>query len=90
MPGRQYEIIGWCDKTFEDKLSGKSRSNWAGLSKLIDYAREGDHNRVASMDRLGRDTRELYSLVDTLTGKGCTVTFVSENIAVSKNGSSPM
>ena len=89
-PGRQYETIGWCDKTFEDKLSGKSRANRAGLNKLIDYAREGDHIRVASLDRLGRDTRDLYSLVDTLTGKGCTVTFVSENITVSKGGSSPM
>lgn len=89
-PGRQYETIGWCDKTFEDKVSGKSRANRAGLNKLIDYAREGDHIRVASLDRLGRDTRDLYTLVDTLTGKGCTVTFVSENITVSRDGSSPM
>ncbi|WP_413332843.1 recombinase family protein [Brevibacterium sp. GP-SGM9] len=89
-PGRRYEIIGWCDKTFEDKVSGKSRANRAGLNKLIDYAREGGHIRVASLDRLGRDTRDLYSLVDTLTGKGCTVTFVSENITVSKDGISPM
>lgn len=89
-PGRQYETIGQCDKTFEDKLSGKSRANRAGLNKLIDYARQGDHIRVASLDRLGRDTRDLYSIVDTLTGKGCTVTFVSESITVSKDGSSPM
>lgn len=89
-PGRQYEIIGQCDKTSEDKLSGKSRANRTGLNKLIDYARESDHIRVASLDRLGRDTRDLYSLVDTLTGKGCTVTFVSESITVSKDGSSPI
>ena len=70
--------------------SGKSRANRAGLNKLIDYARQGDHIRVASLDRLGRDTRDLYSIVDTLTDKGCTVTFVSESITVSKDGSSPM
>lgn len=89
-PGRQYEIIGSCDKTFEDKLSGKSSANRAGLTSLIDYARDGDHIRIASLDRLGRDTRDLYSLVDTLTNKGCTITFVSEGITVSKDGSSPM
>ncbi|RAF05134.1 recombinase family protein, partial [Burkholderia multivorans] len=33
---------------------------------------------------------DLYSLVDTLTNKGCTITFVSEGITVSKDGSSPM
>ncbi|RAD03576.1 recombinase family protein, partial [Burkholderia multivorans] len=89
-PGRQYEIIGSCDKVFEDKLSGKSRANRTGLTNLIDYARDGDHIRIASLDRLGRDTRDLYSLVDTLTNKGCTITFVSEGITVSKDGSSPM
>lgn len=89
-PGRQYEIIGQCDKTFEDKLSGKSRANRTGLKDLIDYARQGDQVRVASLDRLGRDTRDLYSIVDALTKKGCTVTFISESITVSKDGSSPM
>ncbi|RAE62311.1 recombinase family protein, partial [Burkholderia multivorans] len=50
-PGRQYEIIGSCDKVFEDKLSGKSRANRTGLTNLIDYARDGDHIRTASLDR---------------------------------------
>lgn len=89
-PGRQYEIIGPCDKTYEDKLSGKSRANRAGLNDLIDYAREGDHVRIASLDRLGRDARDLHSIIDALTAKGCTVIFVSEGITVSKDGSSPM
>ena len=89
-PARQYEVIGPCDKTFEDKLSGKTRANRPGLTGLIDYAREGDHIRVASLDRLGRDTRDLYSVVDALTGKGCTVEFVSERITVAKDGHSPI
>lgn len=89
-PSRQYETIGQCDKAFEDKLSGKSRANRTGLNDLIDYARQGDHVRVASLDRLGRDTRDLYSIVDALTKKGCTITFISEGITVSKDGSSPM
>ncbi|WP_350309906.1 recombinase family protein [Brevibacterium sp. GP-SGM9] len=48
-----------CDQTFEDKLSGESRADRIGLHKLIDYAREGDHIRVAWLDQLGRDTRDL-------------------------------
>lgn len=89
-PGRQHEALGRCDKIFEDKLSGKSRAERTGLRDLIDYARQGDSIRVASLDRLGRNTRDLHSILDTLTGKGCTVTFLSENITVSQDDSSPM
>ncbi|WP_237573772.1 recombinase family protein [Kocuria rhizophila] len=46
--------------------------------------------KVASMDRLGRDTRDLYVIVDMLTDKGCAVQFVSERITVDKSGTSPV
>ena len=42
------------------------------------------------MDRLGRDTRDLYNIVDELTSKGCAVEFVSERITVDKSGASPL
>ena len=42
------------------------------------------------MDRLGRDTRDLYAIVDELTDKGCAVQFVSERITVDKSGTSPV
>src|SRR5699024_8129702 len=54
----------------------------------IDYIREGDTVRIASMDRLGRDTRDLYNLVAELTDKGAAVEFVNEKITVDKNGAS--
>jgi len=41
------------------------------------------------MDRLGRDTRDLYNLVDELTDKGAAVEFVNERITVDQQGSSP-
>ena len=68
--GWHYETVGWFDKTFADKLSEKSPADRAGLNALIDDAHEGGHIRVASLDHLGRDTRDLYSLIDTLTGGG--------------------
>lgn len=88
-PNRQHEAIGPCDKVFEDRMSGKSKTNRKQLNALIDYARQGDTIRVEAMERLGRDTRDLYSILDTLTDKGCTVTFVTEGITISKDKNSP-
>ncbi|RCS91612.1 recombinase family protein [Brevibacterium aurantiacum] len=88
-PGRQHEAIGPCDKVFEDRMSGKSKTNRDQLNALIDYARQGDAIRVEAMERLGRDTRDLYSILDALTDKGCSVTFVSEGITMSKDKNSP-
>src|SRR5690625_5341943 len=42
------------------------------------------------MDRLGRDTRDLYNIVAEIIEKGAAVEFVNENITVDKNGASPM
>ena len=67
-------------------ISGSSRAKRTGLAELMKYVREGDLVKVASMDRLGRDTRDLYAIVDELTDKGCAVQFVSERITVDKSG----
>ncbi|MGW9551845.1 recombinase family protein [Citricoccus zhacaiensis] len=87
---RQLEAIGECSKVFADKISGKSCAKRAGLSKLMDYIRDGATVRVASMDRLGRSTRDLFDLVDEVSAKGAAVEFVKERITVDKNGSSPL
>ena len=87
---RQLEAVGECDRIFEDKISGSSRAKRTGLAELMAYVREGDLVKVASMDRLGRDTRDLYAIVDELTDKGCAVQFVSERITVDKSGTSPV
>ena len=87
---RQLETVGECDRIFQDKISGSSRAKRAGLAELIGYVREGDLVKVASMDRLGRDTRDLYAIVDELTNKGCAVQFVAERITVDKSGTSPV
>ncbi|GAA1677482.1 transposase [Citricoccus zhacaiensis] len=89
-PDRQLEAIGECTKVFTDKVSGKSRAKRTGLAKLLDYIRDGDTVRVASMDRLGRSTRDLFDLVDEIAAKGAAVEFVKERITVDKHGSSPI
>ena len=87
---RQIEFLGECDQIFQDRISGKSRAKRTGLTQLLTYVRSGDTVRIASMDRLGRDTRDLYNVVAELTDRGAAVQFVNENITVDKNGSSPM
>jgi DNA invertase Pin-like site-specific DNA recombinase len=89
-PDRQLEAIGECTKVFTDKISGKSRAKRTGLASLMDYIRDGDTVRVASMDRLGRSTRDLFDLVDEIAAKGAAVEFIKERITVDKNGSSPI
>ena len=89
-PDRQIEVLGQCHKVFTDKISGKSRAKRQALIELLDYIRDGDIVRVASMDRLGRDTRDLYNLVAEMTDKGVAVEFVNENITVDHDGASPL
>lgn len=87
---RQLAAVGECDRVFTDKISGESRAKRKALAELIGYIRDGDTVRISSMDRLGRDTRDLYNLVDEVTGKGAAVEFVNENITVDRSGASPM
>jgi len=76
------------DKMFEDKLSGKD-ANRPALQSLIEFAREGDTVKVHSLDRLGRNLVDLRQIVDTLTGKGVTVTFCKEDLSFSADRSNP-
>lgn len=89
-PQRQVDQLGECHKIFTDKISGKSRARRKALAEMIDYIRDGDIVRIVSMDRLGRDTRDLYNLVAEITDKGVAVEFVNENLTVDKNGASPL
>src|SRR5699024_1018709 len=89
-PQRQLEVLGECHKIFTDKISGKSRAKRQALAELLEYIRDDDTVRIASMDRLGRDTRDLYNIVAEMIAKGVAVDFVNEHITVDKNGASPM
>jgi DNA invertase Pin-like site-specific DNA recombinase len=75
---RQLEGVA-VDKTFADKASGKD-TNRPQLQALFEFVREGDHIYVHSMDRLSRSLRDLQEVVERLTGKGITVTFVKESL----------
>lgn len=54
-----------CDEIYVDRISGMTSSRPA-LDRLLDDAQAGDTLVVLSLDRLGRDTRQLLVWVDEL------------------------
>lgn len=57
---------------------------------LLAYVREGDHVRVASMDRLARSVVDLHELVDGLVNRRVSVEFVKESVSLAPGSSRPM
>ena len=56
---RQREMVGPVDKEFCDELSARSRVDRPGLERCLDYLRDHDELRVASIDRLARSLVDL-------------------------------
>ncbi|WP_238996142.1 recombinase family protein [Corynebacterium macginleyi] len=89
---RQKELLANCskiDRFFKDKISGRTKTARPGLGECIAYVRDGDELVVSSIDRLARSLADLRGIVDVLTGKGVTVTFLHENLAFAKNTTDP-
>jgi len=78
------------DKHFIDKVSGKNMTNRPALLEMLDYARENDEVFFHSMDRAGRNLKDLLSIIQTLTDKGVTVNFVKENLSFNGTKDSAM
>ena len=78
---RQQEIMcGYqVDRIFSEKLSG-ANTDRPQLHAMLDYVREGDTLYIESISRLGRSTRYLLNIIDTLTDKGVTLISHKENI----------
>ena len=89
---RQKELLnasGRIDRFFEDKISGRTKTARPGLGECMAYVRDGDELVVSSIDRLARSLTDLRGIVDELTGKGVTVTFLHENLAFAKDTMDP-
>ena len=78
---RQQEIMSnnHVDRIFSEKLSGVNADR-PQLKAMLDYVRDGDTLYVESISRLGRSTRDLLNIIDTLTEKGVTLVSHKENI----------
>lgn len=78
---RQQEIMSnyKVDRIFSEKISGANAER-PQLKAMLDYVREGDTLYVESISRLGRSTKDLLNIIDTLTDKGVTLVSHKENI----------
>ena len=78
---RQQEIMdsNHVDRIFSEKLSGAAADR-PQLKAMLEYVREGDTLYVESISRLGRSTRDLLNIIDTLSNKGVTLISHKENI----------
>ncbi len=72
-------------KWYEDEaVSGATKAlDRPGFAELFKYAREGDTVVVAAIDRLGRDTLDLFATVEALTAKGVAVISTREGFDLS-------
>lgn len=79
-PARQREILkSQSDFYYEDKLTGKNMDR-PQLQKMMEKLRAGDTVKVLSVDRLGRNTRELINTAYELKERGVNVVAVEQGI----------
>lgn len=68
------------DKVFAEHISGKTVKDRPAIKAMLDYVREGDCVYCLSLDRLGRNLKELKEIVEEITNKGATIHFEKENL----------
>ena len=67
------------DRIFSEKISGANKDR-PQLRAMLDYVREGGTLYIESISRLGRSTKDLLNIIDTLTDKGVTLISHKEKI----------
>lgn len=77
------------DLVYIDKCSGKNTQR-EQLTAMLGSLRPGDEVTCHSLDRLGRNTFDLLDLVQKITDKGCSVSFIKENLKFEPGKSNPI
>ncbi len=68
-----------CDRVYLDKLSGKD-TNRPQFQLMMSNLRSGDVVNVHSLDRVGRNTKDILGIVETIKEIGATIKFFKENL----------
>jgi DNA invertase Pin-like site-specific DNA recombinase len=71
------------DRIYKDKASGKN-NNREGLQTLLDRAERDDLVICTKLDRLGRNTLEMISIIEELDGRGVDIRFLDEGLPTDK------
>ncbi len=74
-----------CERTFTDKVSGM-KAHKPEFERMISYLRAGDTIVIWKLDRLGRSTRGLIELVETLSQKGIHLVSLNDPIDTTSPG----
>lgn len=69
------------DRIYTDKRSGANNDR-PGLHRILDYARDGDTIVVHTLDRVGRNLREVLNLIHALDARGVGVRSLADAIPV--------
>lgn len=77
------------DRVFEEKISGASMDR-PELKAMMDYVREGDTVHVHELSRLGRNVKDVLTIVDAVKEKGASIRFHKEGITVGEEGAGVM
>lgn len=76
-----YQVSKWyCDEATSGSVRAAERE---GFGDLLNYVREGDTLIVVGIDRLGRNTIDVLSTVETLQAKGVKVISLREGFDLS-------
>ena len=68
-----------CDRVYEDKASGKDTER-PQFQLMMSNLRSGDVVNVHSLDRVGRNTKDILNLVEQVKEIGATIKFHKENL----------
>lgn len=69
---RQLELLSDVSIVFADKISGRT-SERPQLKAMLEYIREGDIVIVTELDRLGRNSKDLTTIMNEIQQKGATL-----------------
>ncbi|MBT6456029.1 MAG: recombinase family protein [Gammaproteobacteria bacterium] len=75
-------IKGGCEKIYEDKISG-TKATREGLILALEVLRKGDSLIVWKLDRLGRNVKDLVTMVGELEQRGVHFKSLTDNIDTS-------
>jgi DNA invertase Pin-like site-specific DNA recombinase len=80
----QYEALNktGCEKIYEDRASGAKTSR-QGLELALEVLRDGDSLVVWKLDRLGRNVKDLVTMVGELEQRGVHFKSLTDNIDTS-------
>lgn len=68
------------DKIFTDHGVSGTKASRPQLTEMLDYLRDGDTVVIWKFDRLGRSTRNMLELIETIEAKGCNFESITEQI----------